>query len=500
MRNRAKVKKAALICLLCAVMLLTAGCGAGAPAVGSAPASASALDPKSPVTVTVWNYYNGDQLAAFEQLVEEFNGSVGLEKGIVVLTVSQGDINTLADSLISSVNKDAGAQETPALAAVYSETAYILNEAGALAPMDPYFTEEELAAYIPGFLDEGRFNAANELLLFPVIKSTELFTANKTDWAPFAEATGITLESVTTKEELTAAAKAYYEWTDSLTPEVAEDGKALYGRDSVSNYVYIGTYQLGHEMFPVVNGELTVDLDKDSFRTLWDNYYIPFINGYFGAYSKFRSEDCKIGKILALTSSSSSVGYLPTAVTLEDDTTHDIETYASGDLPFAGAVRKAAVQQGASYCLLRSTPAQQEGAVEFIKWFTEPERNLSFATMSGYSPVTSASNDAEAIEAAFGGDLSSPKQQNILNSLLINAETFNTMETYATKPFHASKELRYILGDLFELTAQDDRAAVLEAIAAGATREEAVAKYSTDEYFDAFFDKLCQQVNGALEK
>ena len=96
--------------------------------------------------------------------------------------------------------------------------------------------------------------------------------------------------------------------------------------------------------------------------------------------------------------------------------------------------------------------------------------------MSGYSPVTSAANDAAAIEAAFGGDLSSPKQQNILNSLLINAETFNSIETYATKPFHASKELRYILGDLFELTAQSDREAVLEAIAGGAARESAVAK------------------------
>ena len=105
-------------------------------------------------------------------------------------------------------------------------------------------------------------------------------------------------------------------------------------------------------MFHVADGKLTVDLDRDTFKTLWDNYYIPFINGYFGAYAKFRSEDCKTGKILALTSSSSSVGYLPTAVTLEDDITHDIVTYGSRDLPFANAANDAVVQQGACYCLL----------------------------------------------------------------------------------------------------------------------------------------------------
>ena len=229
-----------VILTLCAALMLPAfGCGKKG-------GQDTALDPKNPVTVTVWNYYNGDQLAAFDQLVEEFNASVGAETGIVVVGVSQGDINTLADSLLASVGGEAGAQEAPTLAGVYAETAYILDQSGALAPMDGYFTAEELGGYVPGFVDEGRFNAGNELLLFPIIKSTENFTANETDWAPFAEATGITLPSLLTKEDLTAAAKAYYEWTDAQTPDVPEDGKALYGRDSVSNYIYIGSYQLGH--------------------------------------------------------------------------------------------------------------------------------------------------------------------------------------------------------------------------------------------------------------
>ncbi len=494
MKHKSAALRRAVVLVLCAAALLSlVGCGAEKPA-------ASELDSKSPVTVTVWNYYNGDQLAAFDQLVDEFNAGVGTETGVVVVSVSQGDINTLADSLLASVAGEAGAQEIPTLAAVYAETAFILDQAGALAPMDGYFTQEELDGFVPGFLEEGRFNAENQLLLFPILKSSELFTANMTDWTPFAEATGITLDSITTKEELTAAAKAYYEWTDALTPDVPEDGKALYGRDSVANYVYVGTYQLGHEMFRVDSGKLTVDMDRDAFKTLWDNYYIPIVNGWFGAYAKFRSEDCKTGKILALTSSSSSVSYLPTAVTLEDDSTHDIETYARTDLPFEGAVTEAVVQQGASYCLLKSTPAQQEGAVEFLKWFTEPERNLDFALMSGYSPVTLAANEPDAVTGAYDGDVSTPKGQNVLNSLLINSEAFQTKTPYATKPFEGSKQLRYLLGDALELTAAADRAAVLEAMAAGASKEEAVAKYVSDEYFDAFFKDLCAQVEAVTDK
>ncbi len=391
MRINAKwMKKIMAMTLVSAMTLSMAGCsGSGSKK------SKSALDPGNPVTVTVWDYYNGDQLTSFDKMIEEFNSTVGLEKGIVVVGVSQGDINTLADALLDATEGKAGAQEKPDLAAVYAETAYILNQQSALTAMDTYFTGDELADIVPGFLDEGRFDQDNELMLFPIIKSTELFTVNKTDWEPFAKDTGITLDSVKTKEDLTAAAEAYYEWTDAQTPKVAEDGKALYGRDSIGNYIYQGAYQLGQNIFQVNDGKLTVNMDRDTFKTLWDNYYIPYINGYFGAYAKFRSEDAKTGQILALTSSSSSAGYLPTAVTLEDDSTHDISLVTEKELSFAGSQVDSVVQQGASFCMLKSDAATEEGAAEFLKWSVEPEQNMEFAVGSGYSPVTLKANTKE---------------------------------------------------------------------------------------------------------
>lgn len=467
--------------------------------MGCANTGSKLLDPKNPVTITIWNYYNGDQLTVFEKQIENFNNTVGIEKGIVAVTVSQGDIDTLADSLIDAVEGKAGAQEVPTLASVYSETAYILDQADTLTNLEPFFSEEELAAYVPGFLNEGRFNEENELLLFPIIKSTELFTANETDWEPFAADTGITLDSLVTKEDLTAAAKTYYEWTDAQTPEIAEDGKALYGRDSIANYIYIGCYQLGQDMFPVTNGKVTLNMNRDAFKVLWDNYYIPYINGYFGSYAKFRSEDAKTGKILALTSSSASAGYLPTAVTLADDSTHDISIFVEKDLPFADASINAVVQQGASYCLLKATPEQEAGAVEFLKWFAEPEQNMDFAMKSGYSPVTLEANTTDAIKNAYTGDLTTAEGQNIFNALSASADAFTNGVAYATKPFQGSKDLRTFLGEALEGRAAEDRAAVAAAIGAGATREEAVADFCTEEYFDTWFAELCNQAQALIE-
>ena len=60
-------KKRRLLCVLCALGLMSAAAGCG---------EKSPLDPKNPTTITVWTYYNGDQLSAFDNLVDDFNVSV----------------------------------------------------------------------------------------------------------------------------------------------------------------------------------------------------------------------------------------------------------------------------------------------------------------------------------------------------------------------------------------------------------------------------------------
>ena len=44
---------------------------------------------------------------------------------------------------------------------------------------------------------------------------------------------------------------------------------------------------------------MTLDFDKNVIRKLWDNYYVPFIKGYFEATGHFRSDDIKTGTILS---------------------------------------------------------------------------------------------------------------------------------------------------------------------------------------------------------
>ena len=237
---------------------------------------------------------------------------------------------------------------------------------------------------------------------------------NQTDWEPFAQATGASLDDLATIEGVTAAAQSYYQWTDSLTPDVPGDGKALYGRDAVANYFIIGMQQLGVEIFQVENGEMTLNTPREELHRLWENYYVPTVKGYFGAYGSFRSDDVKTGDILAYTGSTSSAMYFPDQVEL-DNGSHPID-YLVLPAPMFRDGRNYAVQQGAGMVVSKTDRRREYAAVEFLKWFTQAENNLRFGCVSGYLPVLKEANSVQKLEQVIAEqDLPvSPKTQDCL--------------------------------------------------------------------------------------
>lgn len=448
------------------------------------------------ITITVWTYYNGDQQTSFNKLIDEFNKKVGDEKGITVEQKSQGDINVLAEQLLDSVQHKSGASAIPDLAAVYSESAFILDKHDALVDMDEYFTKNELAEYVPSYIEEGRLVQNGPLYLLPVSKSTEVVAYNATDWAPFEKATKISIDSIKTIEDMVSAAEAYYEWSG---------GKALYGRDSLENYVYIGTTQLGHEMFKVdADGTLSLDLDRETFRSLWNNYYAPMVNGYFygekkDGKSKFASDLAKFGNILALTCSTSAITYFPTELVEEGDNKHPVEAVIRKPLLFENRNRDAYVQQGAAYCMLKTSEEKQSASAVFLKWLTEKENNIEFSLQSSYCPAKTDANDLSEIKKAFG-TASTAKSKNILQSLTVSAELLVSGDTYACKPFEGAKEVRAYLGEKLEDVTIADCRKIEAAMKTGKTRAEALSDAENVHDFDAWFDELEAHIKTLLAK
>ena len=456
------------------------------------------LDPKNPVAINIWHYYNGAQKTAFDQLIAEFNESVGREKGIIVEGVNQGSVSKLTEAIIDSAQNKVGTDPVPNIFAAYADTAYQIDALGLVADLGQYLTQGEIDAYIPSYMEEGRLTSDGKLKIFPTAKSTEIFMLNKTDWDAFASATGASLDALSTMEGLAQTAKAYYDWTDSLTPEVPDDGKAFFGRDAMANYFIIGAKQLGCEIFSVADNQVSFQLDEAVFRKLWDNYYVPYIHGYYTANGKFRSDDAKIGDLIALVGSSTSATYFPTAVNRNDADSYPIETLVLPAPVFADG-ENYAVQQGAGMVVTTSTPQKEYASVVFLKWFTEAERNLRFSSLSGYLPVKKDANDVAKLDAALSELNEKDVTENLRASLRVAVDTVGHAELYTNKAFTGGTAARDVLETSMSRKAADDRTAIQEKIAAGLSRSEAMALYDTDENFTTWFASLKQALNDAVQ-
>lgn len=471
-------KKKRIFCAFCILCLAFAAVGCG---------DKSPLDPKNPTSITIWTYYNGDQLSAFDGLVEDFNETVGAEKGIIVKSVSQGSVNDLETNVLAAVQGEVGADEVPNIFMAYADTAYTVDQMGLVMDLKDYLSEEEKSAYIDSYIKEGDFSGTGEVKIFPTAKSLEVLVLNKTDWDIFAAETGAAYDDLADMESLVATAQKYYEWTDAKTPDVPDDGKALFGRDAMANYMLIGSMQLGQEIFQVSDGKMTLNFDKSVARKLWDNYYIPYIKGYFAATGRFRSDDIKTGNIIAYVGSSASVSFFPDTVSVSDSESYPIEMDVLACPEFAGNAY--AVQQGAGMVVTKGEEAEVYACVEFLKWFTADERNIKFSVDSGYLPVTKTGNNKDAI-AGSGAEI----KDSMLKTLNVGVDMVNSNEMYTTKAFEGGNKARNILEYSLSDKAAADREIVVGKMAQGLSMEESVAEFELDDNFDAWYEETLQSL------
>lgn len=441
------------------------------------------LNPNVPVTVTVWHYYNGVQQNSFDNMVKEFNDTIGLEKGIVVQAFSKNTVNELADSVTAALNGDVGAEEPPDIFGCYADNSYIVNTMGKVADISGYFTAEELSEYVEGYIAEGRYDG-DTLKIFPTAKSTEVLMLNVTDWKPFADAAGVTYDDLKTWESLAEVAEKYYDYTDALTPDVPNDGKSFFGRDAAENYMFIGAKQLGH---PLVTDSAPIvpSIDKETVRRLWENFYVPYVKGCYSAEGRFRSDDAKLGKIIALICSTTGAAYYPDEVTRSDETVYPIENVVLPIPNFEGT-DPYAVQQGAGMSVIKSDETTEYACTLFLKWFAEADRNVGFAAVSGYLPVKKSANSTDELNKVIA-EKSLSIDDTMHNTLAAAMEEVSAYNLYAAKPFEKSAEYRAAVKDYINNTCAADRAAVIAAVGEGADRDAALENYIGGAAFEKWF-------------
>lgn len=447
------------------------------------------LDPDNPVTLTLWHYYTGSQKQSLDKLVEEFNVSEGKDKGIMIKTVAKGSIKNIADDLDASLNKKVNAPALPNIFAAYPDTVEKLEEKDQLVKLNSYLTEDEIADYVDAYMEDGKLYDQKDIKIFPVAKATEVLVVNKNAWDAFSKASGAKVEDLSTWEGLNKTAESYYEYTN---------GKAFFGRDAIMNYLYTGSAQLGSELFTVKGIEGTLHADKATLRKLWDNYYIPYVKGYFAKNGKFASDDMKTLDIIASVSSSASATFYPKEIVKEDGSLSKVDYMVLPSPNFEGT-KPYAVMQGAGMAVSKSDEQHEYASVLFLKWFTEKERNTIFSSQSSYLPVKKEANTIENWNAVVSeeGIKVSPLLKDIVQ---VSMKQVQNATLYSGKTFKNSYAVREYLESSIRDKASEDQKKVKEAVSRGTAREQALKPYLSDDHFEAWYEDMSKEIELLLKE
>ena len=361
----------------------------------------------NPVTLTIWHVYGEQTASPLNDLINEFNDTIGQKEGIKVQVSLVSNTNTIHEAVLKSANKEPGATELPDMFISYPKTVLAMPDSDVLVDFRDYFSEDELKAYVPEFIEEGDING--RLLVFPVAKSTEILFVNNTLFDRFAKDTGAKIEDLKTWEGLFETSLKYKDWSG---------GKTFLAHDYHFNYFQVGCESMGESFF---------DGDKiafgSKFAKAWDPYAKAAIEGGLWLNEGYATEPLRTGDAIASIGSSASVLYYADEVTYADNKTEKVEI-AAYPVPYFEKGEKMVMQRGAGICAVKSTPEREKALATFVKWITSPEVNVRFVTSVGYMPVTN-----EGFELLPGeiDKLESPKYKSLYNAYI---ETQKDYEFY----------------------------------------------------------------------
>lgn len=412
-----KIRKAlilvpAVICIFC---LVFSGCVSGS-------------SEKHPVTISIWHVYGGQTDSPLNDLIDEFNETVGKENGIQVEVTMVSNNKNIHNHILAAANSDPGAPVLPDIFVAYPSTVMAMPDENILVDYRDYFSEEEISGFIPSFIEDGEVDG--RLVCLPVAKSTELLFINKTAFDRFSEETGADIESLSTWEGLYETAEIYTGWIDEKTPDVMNDGKAFFVHDFHFNYFQVGVESLGENFFS--EDEIAFG---PAFEKVWEPYAKACLSGGVWLYGGYATEPLRTGEAVISVASSASVLYFSNEVIYPDNTSEMIELVVRPCPVFEDGTNLV-MQRGAGMCTVKSTPEREQAAVTFLRWLTEPEINTRFAVSTGYMPVTQEAFDNHLPEAISG-----LKEQKYVELYKAYLETQEKFEFYSAPKFDAYLEM-----------------------------------------------------------
>ena len=338
--------------------------------------SDSKLKKDDPVTLTMWHVYGEQADSPMNRLVDEFNETVGKEKGIIIDVTMMSNAVEIGNKLLESQKGSVGAVPMPDLFSGHKGNAAELGVENLIDWKD-YFTDEELKNYIPEFISDGTID--DKLPVFPVSKSTHLLFISGSLFDRFSADTGITYDDLDTWDGFFDAAQKYYELSG---------GKPFCALDYPLRCMELNAMEKGADNFYTSHG--WYDFDNEIFHECWNEFSSALAKGYVVMSDLYSNTQVMTGEVAAGIGSSASILYYNDTITYPNNISEPMNLQVM-PIPKAKGKDLIVTQAGVGLCAYKTTDQKAEAAAEFVRWLTDSDRNLKFCADTGYMPVNKGS-------------------------------------------------------------------------------------------------------------
>lgn len=329
----------------------------------------------APVEIDFWHSMSGANGEVLNEIVDDFNNTVGADKGIHVTATYQGGYTDAKAKVVASLK----AGDNPEI--VQGTTSDIMEyiQSGYVQPLDDYIFHEEIG--ITDFDD-----------IYQVYRneSTSYLSDDKYYSMPFAKSTDLLFYNETFFTEHGLQVPTTWEEVQTVSEQItAITGKPAFSIDNTANYL-IGMLQQQGAGYTSEDGELLFNNDTtlDALKLIQDNtkagiWRLAGEDGYSSAPFMAENVQMYIG-------SSAGEGFL----------NKEKFNWEASTVPQYNTENPAYIQQGSNVAILNQNKTNDEvyGAYEFVKYLVSYDANLKWSTNTGYLPVRESVATSEAFK------------------------------------------------------------------------------------------------------
>lgn len=388
----------------------------------------SLLDPKKPTTLTMWHVYGEQVNSPMNDIIEQFNSTVGKDKGIIINVTLMSNASQIGKKLKDAQTGKAGSKEMPDLFFCHSGDARSLGTDNLLNWND-YFSPSELDNFVPDFLSDGMVD--DKLVVFPVSKSTYMLFIAGGVFDRFAAAKDVSLSDLATWKGFFSVAEKYYEWSG---------GKPFCAIDYLIRLAELCAMSEGEN---ILYKDGWYDANNLALTNAYEMFATSIAKGHIVVSDLYSNTQVMTGQTCAGIGSSASVLYYNDEITYPDNTSEAMNLKVL-PMPQQTGKQKVATQSGVGLCAYKTTDIKTEAATVFAKWFTEERRNVDFVLSTGYMPVRTGAFDKIG-DKSFKSDA----YRNLYKALTTTVETCSfkqepSIEGYYSKVYALYEKIRNI--------------------------------------------------------